>query len=180
MAVVKWLSEFDKYKFRKFVSVRKYFEDFLILNSRAIGEAISARGSRGRSVPTLISYYELILTELLIGTPPKKIITKMKKDRQLKPLATAPIDYNEYGPGFSREVKSGVFLADALNGVPPCRICGARYQPDSVNADHIKPKSQGGLGTADNLGPTHYYCNGGKDVLEPLIETAWKRIEERL
>jgi len=179
MAIVKWIEGFDKNRFKDFTSVRKHFEDFLILNARALGETVSARGSKGRSVKTLISYYELVLNELLKGGNPKTILDEMRKQPKLFPFAENLPDFNEYGAEFSRETKSAVFLADALNGAPLCRVCGARYQPDSVNADHEIPKSQGGTGNPKNMKPTHYYCNGGKTALKPLIEAATQRIEAR-
>jgi hypothetical protein len=179
MAVAKWTEGFDKKRSREFTSVRKYFEDFLIFNARALGDTISARGSRGRSVKTLISYYDLVLDELLKGGNPKTILAEMRKQSKLFPFAENLPDFTEYGTEFSAETKSGVFLIDAINAAPACRVCGARYQPDSVNADHTIPKSSRGTGHPRNMGPTHYYCNGGKSVLKPLINAAWQRIEAR-
>jgi hypothetical protein len=183
MAVAQWLAGFDKKRLKEFTSVRKYFEDFLILNARALGETISARGSKGRSVPTLIEYYELVLTELLKGSTPRKIFRKMRKHPKLAVVAQKTPDFTEYGKDFSTETKSAVFLVDALNSAPICRICGARYQPDSVNADHKQPRSRGGLGSPKNLAPTHYYCNstkGSSNELDLLIEAAHKRLETNI
>jgi hypothetical protein len=180
MAVLKWISGFDKNRLKAFTSVRKYFEDFLLTNARALGEIVSTRGSRGRSVGTLISYYDLVLDELIKGAAPKAILKEMRKHPKLKPFAEKLPDFTEYGKEFSTETKSAVFLADALKASPKCRVCGARYQPDSVNADHTQPKSKGGIGNPKNMGPTHYYCNSGKRTLEPLIAAAWQRIEAQL
>jgi len=176
MAIIKWMASFDKNRFRAFTSVRKYFEGFLIANARALGETISARGSRGRSVPTLVAYYNLVLDELLKGSGPKTILDEMRKQPKLFPFAENLPDFTEYGADFSTETKSAVFLTDALRGAPVCRICGARYQPDSVNADHKLPKAKGGTGHPKNIAPTHYYCNGGKTTLKPIIRAAWRRI----
>jgi hypothetical protein len=177
MAIIKWMSGFNKDRFKEFTSVRKYFEEFLIFNARAVGETISTRGSRGRSVPTLISYYDLLLNELAQGSNVKTIIKKMRKQPKLFPFAAKFPDVTEYGAEFSTETKSAVFLIDALRGAPICRVCHARYQPDSVNADHKIPMSQGGMGYPKNLSPTHYYCNSGKTTLEPIIQAAWQRFE---
>jgi hypothetical protein len=177
MAILKWFSGFDKYRFRAFTSVRKYFEEFLISNARALGEIVSTRGSKGRAVGTFVIYYDLVLNELIKGSPPKKILNKMRRHPKLSPFAKKLPDFTEYGKEFSTETKSAEFLIDALNGAPKCRVCGARYQPDSVNSDHRIPKSEGGTGTPKNHGPTHYYCNGGKNALAPLIEAARLRIE---
>ena len=179
MAVVKWVDGFDKKRCKEFTSVRQYFEKFLILNARALGDTISTKGSKGRSLKTLITYYDLVLNELLIGGNPKTILEVMRKQPQLFPFAENLPDFKEYGTEFSSETKSAVFLIDAIKGAPKCRVCGARYQPDSVNADHKIPKSDGGIGHPKNMGPTHYYCIGGKTALKPLLKAARKRIKER-
>ena len=177
MAIIKWVQSFDKKRFREFISVRKYFEDFLIQNARALGETISARGSKGRSVNTLIAYYDLVLNELLKGSGPKNILDAMRKDPKMFPFAENLPDFTEYGADFSTETKSAGFLVDSIKGAPPCRACGARYQPDSVNADHKIQKSKGGTGTPKNFAPTHFYCNGGKATFLPLIRSAWRLIK---
>ena len=69
MAVIKWMSELNDQQIENFTLVRKEFENFLISNSRIMGDAISRRGSRGRSVPTLIDYYNLVFLELFKGKP---------------------------------------------------------------------------------------------------------------
>jgi len=180
MAIIKLMAGFDKKQFREFVSVRKYFEEFLITNARALGETISAKGSRGRSVPTLIAYYKLVMEELLKGSAPKTILGEMRKQPKLFPFAENLPDFTVYGAEFSAETKSAAFLTDALRGCPVCRICESRYQPDSVNADHKLPIEDGGIGSPKNIGPTHYYCNSSKRTLKPLISAAWQRIETRL
>ena len=169
MAVIRWLSEFTSEQFEKFTVVRKQFEDFLASNSRILGDAISRRGSRGRAVPTLIDYYKLVLQELLNWKDESQIYEAMKQNPRLAPFSIKLPDFNEYGPTFSSEVKSYTLITDALASAPTCKICGARYHPDSVNIDHLKPKEEGGKGTPDNARPTHIYCNSNRKKLEPLI-----------
>jgi hypothetical protein len=120
------------------------------------------------------------LNGLLKGRGPKKILKLMRKHPKLAVIAQKFPDFTEYGKDFHPDTKSAVFLADALKSAPICRICDARYQPDSVNADHRKDKKKGGMGIPDNLDPTHFYCNGAKDVLKPLIQAAHEQIEANL
>jgi hypothetical protein len=169
MAVVKWISGWTKQQFENFTVVRKEFENFLISNSRILGDAISRRGSRGRAVPTLIDYYNLVLTEVTNWKKESEIYEAMRVNPRLAPFSVKLPDFNEYGPNFSPEVKSFALITDALAGAPTCKICGARYHPDSVNIDHVKAKEEGGKGSPENAQPTHVYCNANRKRLEPLI-----------
>jgi len=175
MAVIKWLSELTPQQIEEFTLVRKQFEDFLISNSRILGDAISRRGSRGRAVPTLIDYYNLVLRELLNWKNESQIYEAMKQNPRLAPFSVKLPDFNEYSDTFSSEVKSYALITDALASAPICKICGARYHPDSVNIDHLKPKEEGGKGTPDNARPTHVYCNSNRKKLEPLIAARQKQ-----
>lgn len=180
IAVIKWVGSFDKNRFKQFTSVRRFFEEFLIANAKAIGNTISTRGSRGRSVPTLINYYNFVLDQLLKGNKGQLILDEMRKESALFPFAENLPDLTTYGVEFSSQTKSASFLIDALNGAPECRICKARYHPDSVNSDHNKDKSQGGMGTPSNHDPTHFYCNGAKPTLRPIIQAAWQSLGETI
>ncbi|HVN67248.1 MAG TPA: HNH endonuclease, partial [Candidatus Sulfotelmatobacter sp.] len=62
-----------------------------------------------------------------------------------------------------------------------CQRCGAGpgdpdpYNPDRkirLHVDHIKPVSQGGLNTKDNLRVLCSVCNQGKSNVQPPSETA--------
>jgi hypothetical protein len=103
----------------------------------------------------------------------------MRKDPKAFPFAENLPDLAEYGADFSPETKYADLLKDALKGAPECRICGARYQPGSVNSDHRISKSNGGMGRPSNHDPAHFYCNGGKCVFKPMIEAANLKFDER-
>ena len=48
-----------------------------------------------------------------------------------------------------------------------CYLCGRLILKESqISADHIIPKSQGGMTTRDNLQPAHILCNNIRDVME--------------
>jgi Protein of unknown function DUF262/HNH endonuclease len=175
MAVVKCICEMSDQQIENFTLVRKQFEDFLIANARILGDAIGRRGSRGRAVPTLIDYYNLVFAELSSGSAESQIYKAMLNNHRLAPFSVKLPDFNEYGPNFSAEVKSFALITDALTGAPICKICGARYHPDSVNIDHVKTKEEGGTGSPDNARATHVYCNANRKRLEPLIASRQQR-----
>jgi hypothetical protein len=169
MAVIKWVDSKTDKEIEDFTIVRKPFEEFLVANARILGDTISRRGSRGRSVPTLADYYDLVCSELIKGNTEAQIYEAMRSNPRLAPFSIKLPDFNEYGPNFSAEVKSFALITDALAGAPTCKICGARYHPDSVNIDHFKSKQEGGKGSPENARPTHIYCNANRGCLEPLL-----------
>ncbi len=64
--------------------------------------------------------------------------------------------------GFSTDTKSALFLQNAIETAPKCRICnGYLHVIKSVSYDHIKPVSAGGRGTTCNGQLLHPFCNTG-------------------
>jgi hypothetical protein len=179
MAVVRWIASLSKPEIERFTVVRSEFEEFLISNSAVIKEIISRRGSSGRAAHTLSDFYNLVFKSLENFLPTEKIFEDMKENKRLAPFATKIPDFNEYGPNFSSEVKASTYIRDALKAAAttPCRICGARYHPNSVNCDHIIEKSKGGRGNPENARATHYYCNSNRENLEALISSRKQRLK---
>ena len=60
---------------------------------------------------------------------------------------------------FSREVKSRIFLSQALSGAPTCTICRGYLHVNSITTDHIERKREGGTGSPENGQLAHPYCN---------------------
>lgn len=60
---------------------------------------------------------------------------------------------------FDKNQKSEIFLNEALQNPPKCRICNGLMHKNSISIDHIQRKADGGLATLDNGQITHPYCN---------------------
>lgn len=52
------------------------------------------------------------------------------------------------GTEISKEVRRRVFERDSYEGCPCCIVCGSPY---ALHLHHVKRRSQGGEGSADNL-----------------------------
>jgi hypothetical protein len=64
------------------------------------------------------------------------------------------------GVDFSDDVKTSVFLKNALANAIKCPICGGYLDPaKSASYDHIERKQDGGNGAEENCQLTHPYCN---------------------
>lgn len=61
---------------------------------------------------------------------------------------------------FTDEAKSAIYLRQSLANALTCPICGGLVDTNkSASYDHIKRKSEGGMGDSDNGQITHPYCN---------------------
>jgi len=62
---------------------------------------------------------------------------------------------------FSTNKKSAVFIQEAIQSTPKCKICGGLIHRNSISIDHIKRKEDGGVASIENAQLTHPYCNTG-------------------
>lgn len=171
MAVVRWINDLELRKYlEKFCAVRRNFEEFLIENEHLTREIVSKKGSRSRSVPSVIAYYQFVLDRMLEGDSNMRVLDLLKHDDMLGAFwasASASIS-QEFGPDFSKEVKSQVYIREALSGAVRCNICGARLYPRVFTTDHTLEKRNAGKGSPDNAQLAHYYCNSNKDNILQL------------
>ncbi len=62
---------------------------------------------------------------------------------------------------FNTNRKSAVYIKDAIESAPRCKICNGLIHKNSISIDHKERKEDGGLGRIDNGQITHPYCNTG-------------------
>ena len=85
----------------------------------------------------------------------------MIEDERLSFLASI-LDYDKGTKReFTSELKSAVFLREAIDSAVRCSICRARVHIRSITIDHITRRSEGGFGGEDNAQLAHPYCNTG-------------------
>jgi 5-methylcytosine-specific restriction endonuclease McrA len=60
---------------------------------------------------------------------------------------------------FNTGQKSAIYIRDALQNAPTCKICGGMIHRNSISIDHLHRKQDGGLATLENGQLTHPYCN---------------------
>jgi hypothetical protein len=168
MALARWITDLDSRKnLSQFCAMRKDFEEFLVGNEAISREIVSQQGSRGRAVPTLIAYYQFLFDRLSEGLSKDEIEFALSGDQKLKGfLAISKAELQlEHGVDFSPEVKSQGFIKEALGGSIRCVICEARLYPSRFNSEHKKDKKLGGIGSPENHGLAHYYCNSNKEQI---------------
>lgn len=153
--ISKAITDNNKAFFEKFTKNRSQIEDVLIRDKELIATVLQKNGSKRR-----VKAYEEILLNIIQSIEPSKITQENIIDWGgvngriiLGTIKHTTID-------FSDDVKSKVFIVNALKHEQKCPIChGFLDVSKSASYDHITPKQAGGTGTYDNCQITHPYCN---------------------
>ena len=145
--------------FRSFVDVRKKFEGFLA-NDDLVQQIVRKHRGALASHEHVRDFFLLMMGELKTKAIKEAIEASLKDSRfsYLK-LGDVNPEVVSSSQDFSREVKSRVFLSQALSGAPTCAICGGYLHVNSITTDHIERKREGGVGSAENGQLAHPYCN---------------------
>jgi hypothetical protein len=160
-AQIQLVMHLDKHdQFAEFTVVRCQFEEFLVTYKYFINQLIVAHGAKTRSLTPVTELYLLILAEIQSGNTNEDVkATVLKDPRFATRLKEITPGQNLSSQRFSTEAKAAIRLRDALRAAPVCKICKARYHPNSTSIDHRQEVRHGGLGSMNNGDVTHPYCN---------------------
>ena len=152
-AIVALLLKFEKDKTLQtnFIKVRKDFEKIILEYGESIYQ-ISRRYREGIKGYSHITNFYIEIIKKLLERKPKKEFIKELLDREKLKVISSPKE-------FSLNIKSSVFISEAIKKALKCKICGGLIYSKSITIDHIKRKSEDGLGTIDNAQIAHPYCN---------------------
>ncbi len=146
---------------KDFTSVRKSFEEILLSYDYFIPQIVR-KYRRGTSGYTYIKDFYLILIRKLLENKSKDdVISELLKEPNYNYLTTQINEDTESFPeqDFSNEIKSAVFIKEAIANALKCKICGGYIHPNSTSIDHKIRKQDGGMGIINNAQLTHPYCN---------------------
>jgi Protein of unknown function DUF262/HNH endonuclease len=146
----------DKEFFKTFSGVREAFESILIRHKELIATLLQKSMSRNREAT-----YALLLERMLIDLLEKKPIEENDLVRYCGLEGKILLGTSTSSQvKFTDDVKSRVFIENALKGAVRCSVCNGYLDPaKSVSYDHIEPVREGGVGEAENCALTHPYCN---------------------
>ncbi|MGL5834410.1 MAG: HNH endonuclease signature motif containing protein, partial [Waterburya sp.] len=163
-AVVDFVMELDKQnKIKDFIDVRREFEKFILEYDYLIQQIYRKYRSAQKSYP----HISALFLKVVAAFQADKTI-----DQSIKEIASSP-DFRYLAlqstleksdsvlKDFNTSQKSAVYMRDALQNAPTCKICGGLIHRNSISIDHAKRKQDGGLATLDNGQLTHPYCNTG-------------------
>ena len=156
----------DESQKNNFINVRERFERYLHDNKDFVSSIITKRGSGARSLHLIADLY----WEIFMGMHRNHLdadifnhLTSQDKFAYLKQFE-APSPSAGLRPskkGASKKSKSAAFIREAFQSSPRCPICRGLLHRNSITADHIMRRRDGGDNQSDNLQPTHPYCNSG-------------------
>lgn len=160
-AVIALVIELEKRNsWSAFIDVREKFENFLLANDDLVQQIVRKHRSALASHEHVRDFFLLMIRELSTKDIKDAIEASLKDSRftYLKLGDVNPQDISS-AQDFSKEVKSRVFLSQALSGAPTCAICGGYLHMNSITTDHIERKREGGTGSVNNAQLAHPYCN---------------------
>lgn len=160
-AVIALVIELEKRNsWSAFIDVREKFENFLLANDDLVQQIVRKHRSALASHEHVRDFFLLMIRELSTKDIKDAIEASLKDSRftYLKLGDVNPQDISS-AQDFSKEVKSRVFLSQALSGAPTCAICGGYLHMHSITTDHIERKREGGTGSVKNAQLAHPYCN---------------------
>ena len=146
----------NKEFFRKFTECRGVLEKFLIKNKPLVNQAILNIRSTQR-VERLSGMFNELVESYTNGdeVDAEKLLNFLGLQGKL-----VAIELEGKAQNFTKEDKSAIYLQQSLESAFTCPICDGLVDANkSLSYDHIKRRSEGGSGDADNGQITHPYCN---------------------
>jgi hypothetical protein len=165
LATLQFAQELKKTdKVYEFTKARKDFEEFLVRHNFFINQLGHSKGSRTRSLESILIMFRTVLAEIQSGTKEDaKIVAKLKSIKQLEGLndvTNLPAATTQTKKP-SKTVQQAITVRQIRDNRERCPLCGARLPPGSRSKDHIQAGADDGKGTIENLQFTHPYCNTG-------------------
>lgn len=160
-AIVSLMMEFEKPELiNDFISIREKFEEFLIEYDFFIQQIVRKYRSAYGSRKFVKDFYLELIKKFKEGKSKDVIVKEITDDNSKFKYLTTQLDKKETsGSEFTREIKSEVFLTEALKSALKCKICNGYIHSHSIQIDHKQRKSEGGLGNLENAQLSHPYCN---------------------
>ena len=163
-AMVDFVMGLDKRKkIDDFIDVRSEFEKFILEYDYLVQQINRKYRSAQKSYSYISSFFQKVVSTFktgksideaineIISTSEFNYLTFQKSSQQLDFLAK----------DFNTGKKSAVYIREALQNAPKCKICGGFIHRNSISIDHVQRKQDGGLASLDNGQITHPYCNTG-------------------
>lgn len=154
----------DHKKFDQFCASRKEFEQLLMTHKEAFTLIVKSQGSGSRSRPAIEAFLERALEGFRSGGSEAEVVQSVAQDSRFRfLLSPQPIrgDGTSRRTSFSTNVKSAAFMTELQVSGIRCGICGGLIHRNSISADHVVRRADGGDNSGGNAQIVHPYCNSG-------------------
>jgi hypothetical protein len=159
--IIKFIFELKiKKKINDFIDTRVAIEN-IIWNYDYLMQQIHRkyRGAQ-KSYPYVADFLLESVILLKSGLNEKEVIDKLIENNFKYLTIEKKLEETEK-KDFSTNKKSAVYIKDAIESAPKCKICNGLIHTNSISIDHKERKQDGGLGKVENGQITHPYCNTG-------------------
>ncbi len=164
LAMVDLILDLDqKKKLNSFIKVRKEFEDFLLDYDDLTQQILYKKRSVQKSYQHISNLFQKVIIGLNSQNTIENIINDITSNRDFNYLNIGQENKqnNSDEQDFKTNIKSEIYIRDALSNALRCKICNGFIHKNSIHIDHKQRKRDGGLATIDNGQITHPYCNSG-------------------
>lgn len=161
-AIVNFVIEIDKRKkINNFISSRKCIENIIWQYDYLIQQINRKYRSAINSYPHISDFLMDCITQISQGKNELETIEELIKNKY-DYLTLEQLVFNESSSlDFNTNKKSAVYIMDAIESAPRCKICSGLIHRNSISIDHIDRKEDGGKASIQNGQITHPYCNTG-------------------
>lgn len=163
-AIVNFVMELDKRKqINDFIDIRSKFEEFILEYDYLVQQINRKHRYAQKSYSYISNFFREIVSAFKAGQSTDKAISKIISSPDFNYLTFQKVtqQLDASAKDFNTGKKSAVYIREALQNVPKCKICGGFIHRNSISIDHVQRKEDGGLATLDNGQLTHPYCNTG-------------------
>jgi len=161
-AIIKFVIELHKQKkINDFIKTRVGIENIIWNYDYLIQQIHRKYRGAQMSYPHVANFLLDAIKLLKIGLSEKDTINKLIKDKYNYLTIEKDESEETNSKDFSTKRKSAVYIKDAIESAPKCKICNGLIHRNSISIDHKERKQDGGLGKIDNGQITHPYCNTG-------------------
>ena len=160
--IIKFIIDLKKRKkINDFIETRVAIEN-IIWNYDYLMQQIHRKYRGGQKSYPIVATFLLESVNLLKGGLTEKQVINQLIEKHFQYLTIENTTLKETGKkDFNTNRKSAVYIKDAIESAPKCKICNGLIHTNSISIDHKNRKEDGGLGRVDNGQITHPYCNTG-------------------
>ena len=172
LATVRFIMDYkEKDRFMEFTKIRSSFEDFLVEQKDFFSQIVLKTRGEMKAIRKIGKFFAFIVEQCEKGVSATDILMALLASEEFDFLKLPSIhEKPEVGKNFSPAIKSKLVIQEKLANAARCWICKARVPDQGRSFDHKEDKSMGGVGSEENYGPSHHYCNGSKLGLIPYLK----------
>jgi Protein of unknown function DUF262/HNH endonuclease len=162
LAIIDFVMELEKHKrLNDFIEARGIFEEFIVEYDYLIQQINRKHRSSNKSYSQVSQFLLKLVTAFKSNLNIDEALGSVMSGNDFSYLTFQNVfqQFDSTAKDFNTGQKSAIYIRDALQNAPTCKICGGMIHRNSISIDHLHRKQDGGLATLENGQLTHPYCN---------------------